>query len=366
MRYHCGLFAAALAAAVLLPADAASAGPTAGASVDGTTVMVAGKPFFPIMLIDQCDAGAATSARQYGINLIVNENCPNVSAGDQLGAVRGKALAVLPIADRTPRSAALAGWAFPDEPENNGWTPDALRHAQPFPRGGPDGLLSFVTTGSGFYGTSSTVAPDVYRQFAHLADVAGFDLYPLGHCNQDLSSVYDVQRAFNTLVGAMPTFQWIETGPIRPAYCGGFQMTVDELRAEVWLAIAGGARGIGYFTHTWSPDDNAFDVQPPLVQEMTKTNALIASVKPALVGKTIRSSVNTTSVKVLARRAGKTIYVIAVNAQTDPIRMQFHVPALEDGGIRVFGEGRTLKVSRGRVDDGFGPFDVHVYVQRSS
>jgi hypothetical protein len=353
---------AALAAAMLLPTNAAAAGPTAGASVDGTSVTVAGTPFFPVMLIDQCDAAGAANARQYGINLIVNESCPSVSGTDQLGALRGKALGVLPIADRAPRGAGLAGWAFPDEPENNGWTPDALRSAHPFPRGGPDGLLSFMTTGSGFF-RSSAIAPDVYRQFARLADVAGFDLYPLGHCNHDLSTVYDAQRAFNALVGAMPTFQWIETGPIRLEYCGGFKMTVAQLRAEVWLAIAGGARGIGYFTHTWNPDHKAFDVQPALAHQMARTNALIAAVRPALVGQTIPSSVNTTSVKVLARRAGNTTYVIAVNAQSAPIRMQFRVPALRTGHIRVFGEGRTLPVSKGRVDDGFGPLAVHVYVQ---
>jgi hypothetical protein len=220
--------------------------------------MIAGRPFFPIMLIDQCNPADAARTQQFGINLIVNENCPNVSPDNQLGAVRGNALAVLPIADRGPRGAALAGWAFPDEPENNGWSPASLRDANPFPRGGPDGLLSFVTTGAGFFRspyTTPAAAPDVYRQFARLADVAGFDLYPLGHCSNDLGAVYNAQRAFNALVGAMPTFQWIETGPIRPGYCGGFQMTPAELRAEVWLAIAGGARAIGYFTHTWNPDD---------------------------------------------------------------------------------------------------------------
>ncbi len=58
---------------------------------------------------------------------------------------------------------------------------------------------------------------------------------------------------FNVLAGGRPTFQWIETGPINPTYCGGFAMTAAELRAEVWLAIAGGATGIGYFTHTIMP-----------------------------------------------------------------------------------------------------------------
>jgi len=361
------LAAAALAAAALLLSSAvATGGMTAGASVEGTSVMIGGKPFFPIMLIDQCDAADAARSQQYGINMVVNESCPNVSPGNQLGAVRGNALAVLPITDRAPRGSALAGWAFPDEPENNGWSPATLRNANPFPRGGPDGLLSFVTTGAGFYRspyTAPAVAPDVYGQFAHLADVAGFDLYPLGHCSSDLSAVYNAQRAFISLVGTMPTFQWIETGPIHSGYCGGFQMTAAELRAEVWLAIAGGARAIGYFTHTWNPDDNPFDVQPVVAHQMARTNALIAAVRPALVGRTIPSTVNTTAVKVLARQAGKTTYVIAVNAAQAAVNMRFHVPGLRDGAMRVFGEGRSVQARGGQVDDAFGPLAVHIYVQ---
>ena len=92
--------------------------------------------------------------------------------------------------------------------------------------------------------------------------MAGFDLYPLNACQADLTAVYDAQRAFVKLAGSTPTFQWIETGPIRPTYCGGFTMTPEQLNAEVWLAVIGGARGIGYFTHTWTPDHHSFDVAP--------------------------------------------------------------------------------------------------------
>jgi hypothetical protein len=47
--------------------------------------------------------------------------------------------------------------------------------------------------------------------------------------------MYDAQRAFIRLAGETPAFQWIETGPIRPTCCGGFTMTPQELKVEVWL-----------------------------------------------------------------------------------------------------------------------------------
>ena len=51
-------------------------------------------------------------------------------------------------------------------------------------------------------------------------------------------------------------------------------MTPEELRVEVWLAVVGGARGIGCFTHTWSPEHSAFDVSAPLQAEMARTNRM--------------------------------------------------------------------------------------------
>jgi hypothetical protein len=348
-------FVAATACAVLAGfVSGACAAPStpSGASVAGNRITLGGKPFFPVMLIDQCDGDAAQHARALGVNLILNESCPAATPAARRGALLAGG----------PR----AGWAFPDEPEGNGWTPNSLRRAHPYPRGSNDGLVSFMTTGPGFFRspyTPTNIAPDLYGRFARLADVAGFDLYPLAHCSADLGAVYDAQVVFDRLAGNMPTFQWIETGPSRPTYCGGYQMTAAELRAEVWLAIAGGARGIGYFTHTWSPDHDAFGVSAPLVDEMLKTNSLLAALQPALAGKTIPSSSDSGSVKVLARKAARSTYVIAVNETQSQLNSQFHVPALQDGQVRAFGEHRSLGSSTGYVNDTFGPLAVHVYVQ---
>jgi hypothetical protein len=348
-------------------ADRGSRKGTARANVDRSRLLVRGKPFFPVMLIDQCSADAARRARSLGVNLIVNESCPSLTATRQLQAIEPHALAVLPIAAKTVRGTKLVGWTFPDEPEGNGWTPATLERAHPIRRGTRDGLLTFMTTGAGFYRSSYTPATTpqaVYGHYARLADVAGFDLYPLGHCSNDLGAVYEAQLAFNHIAGKMPTFQWIETGAIKPEYCGGFKMQPAELRAEVWLAVAGGARGIGYFTHTWSPEHNAFDVSPSILRAMAKTNNLLSAVRPALLGQTILSGVNTSSVKVVARRAGDKTYVIAVNAARAPINVQFHVPALRDGAVKVFGEKRSVSAQHDRLVDAFPPLGVHIYVQR--
>ena len=339
---------------------------TAHASVAHSTLVVAGTRFFPVMLIDQCTPAAAAQARRLGINLVVNENCPDLTSERQLAMISGHALAVLSVAHPDVRGGSLVGWTFPDEPENNGWTPEKLRQAHPYSRGSRDGLISLITTGAGFFDApyARTQLPQTeYGRFARLADVAGFDLYPLGHCSKDLSAVYNAQRAFAHLAGKMPTFQWIETGPIKPTYCGGFQMQPDELRAEVWAAIAGGARGIGYFTHTWTPDHNAFDVTPAIKSEMGRINSLIAAVRPGLVGRTLLSGSNSPSIEVLARAGAGKVYVFVVNPLREPATIQMHVPALSNGPVTVFGEHRAVTANAGHFNDSFTPLGVHVYVQ---
>jgi hypothetical protein len=361
----CALFAAAAMFGTGI-AGAATAS-TADAAVESHVMVVRHKPFFPLMLIDQCTPGAVERAHRLGINLIVNESCAGLSPRQQLSMIQRRVLAVLPIERRHVRGGGLVGWTFPDEPEGNHWTPSSLRDAHPYRAGSPDGLLSFVTTGAGFFRKpyrDPRVPLSDYRRFARLADVAGFDLYPLGHCQNDLAVVYDSQRAFVRLVGPMPTFQWIETGPIKPTYCGGFQMSPAELRAEVWLAIAGGARGIGFFTHTWSPAHSEFDVPPALQRTMKRLSDFLGAVKPGLLGRTTLSGANSGAIKVIARSGGGRTYVFAVNASRNWVTAALHVPRLRDGQARALGEKRIVPVRDHRFVQEFAPLAVHVYVQR--
>jgi hypothetical protein len=359
-----GVVAAALAISCTALAGATSER-TANATVARRVITVQGRPFFPVMLIDQCTREAAAHARRLGINLILNESCAATSPARQLTMLARKQLAVLPIQQRKTRGSKLVGWTYPDEPDNNGWTPETLARSFPYKRGNRDGLLTFVTTTGRFFRPpyrDTRVSPAVTGQFARLADVAGFDLYPLNACQHDLSAVYDAQRQFVRLAGKMPTFQWIETGPIVPTYCGGFEMQPEELRAEVWLAIAGGARGIGYFTHTWSPEHSTFDVRPPLVDELRRTNAQLRRLSDALLGDAVAAGSDTGAIKLAARSAGGRVYVFAVNSTREHVKAQLEVPELGSGGVVVYEESRTLPARDGIVIDGFAPLAVHVYV----
>src|SRR5205814_2830564 len=85
------------------------------------------------------------------------------------------------------------------------------------------------------------------------AEFVGFDLYPLQiWCNRDrLADVESAQRELVQLAAGRPTFQWIEVGQMG---CPQVPVTPRTVRAESLLAIAGGARGLGFFPAQWSPE----------------------------------------------------------------------------------------------------------------
>ncbi len=137
------IFCAVLVA--LLTANAASS--WGAATTNARSVVVDGKPFFPLMLINECSASDVAHAEKLGINLILNESCDGLSAKRQLAMIGAHSQAVLPIGDTKLRGSALIGWTYPDEPENNNWTPAALRKSVSDPA--HDNLISFLTTSGG-------------------------------------------------------------------------------------------------------------------------------------------------------------------------------------------------------------------------
>ena len=69
-----------------------------------------------------------------------------------------------------------------------------------------------------------------------------------------LTDMFRAQRELMTIYApGKPTFQWIETSQMT-GECPTMQITPQIVNAETWLAVAGGACGIGYFTNSWTGD----------------------------------------------------------------------------------------------------------------
>jgi hypothetical protein len=130
--------------------------------------------------------------------------------------------------------------------------------------------------------------------------------------------------------------------------------TPTIVRAETWLAIAGGARGIGYFPDWW---------EETIRNEVRLTNREILSLAPALLAPVTRVSWSTASpVRIGARRYNGATYVIAVNTSTTEATASFSLPGLGGRTLRVFRDGRTVKSFGDLLTDKLPPLGVAVYV----
>lgn len=352
------------ASAAVSGGGAASAAPTSGtdkngqrqvtrssaASVRGggqAVLTVDGAPIFPRVVWRQCP-WAWQDSLAAGINVFLGAGCklPDTS----LAALSGRALSTLDVGLAGTGGPGVIGWHQPDEPDWSATSGNALRRVS------VPGRVTFLTLTDKF---SSRKAPPrggrgIYPGLFASADVIGFDSYPLEErCRPDtIGEVFDLQRELVSLVPGKPTFQWIESGPMEK--CFRYDPTPAIVRAETWLAIAGGAVGIGYFPGLW---------EPQMREAVRSLSRDLVALAPAILGEVGTGSADTKSgVRVGVRKHGGATYVIAVNPRLTSTQARISVAGIGGQVLSVFGEDRTVQAAGGAVVDTFAPLAVHVYV----
>ena len=311
-------------------------------------LLVNGNPIFPRMVWRQCPTYYPTSIGA-GINLFLGVSC--AGPDEQLDMLAGRALSTVDAKTPGISGPGLVGWHHPDEADVSVGDPAKL----PTPKA--NGRVTFLTLTDHF---SDRAAPPpngkgIYPGFYERADVIGFDTYPVEvRCTvEQIDNVYWMQRELVAQTDGKPTFQWIEAGPME--HCRGNEdPTPTIVRAETWLAIAGGARGIGYFPDWWAED---------IRNEVKLVNREIVALAPALLSPVARANWSIESpVRIAARRYNGATYVIAVNTSTAPASVSFTVPGLGGRKLRVFRDGRTVTPLGDLVVDKLPGLGVAVYI----
>jgi hypothetical protein len=327
------------------------------ASSQAGALQVNGQPFFPKMVWAQCADGYAGNLA-VGINLFMGNACGNVR--QQMARLGGRALSVADWHETSPTTGAgFLGWHLPDEWDLHTTAhPSAAQIANQVPEAAAG--MHFLTLTAHFYSHAEPLplGRAMYPGLIANADVVGFDLYPLQNwCRyESFGHVFDSQRELVALAPGKPTFQWIEARQM-DCSAGRLDVTPETLRAESWLAIAGGAHGIGYFPNEWLPGVGA---------EIARVNHEITSLLPALIEPASPASSDNGQVRVSARIHHGAVYVIAVNAGRSPVTATLEVPGLEDRTLTSVGGGRTVPVAGGRFTDTLAPLEVHVLVAAPS
>jgi len=326
------------------PPTSAPAPPTGSSA----PLRVNGVAVFPRMVWRQCPSYYPTSIGA-GINVFLGVSCTGPS--EQFAKLAGHAASTIDAYRPGDSGASVIGYHLPDEADV------AIGGADKLPSPRADGRVTFLTLTDKF---SVNAAPgpwgkDIYPGLFAAADVIGFDTYPVEvRCSlAQIDNVYWMQRELVQLTKGKPTFQWIEAGPME--HCRSNEdPTPTVVRAETWLAIAGGARGIGYFPDYWAED---------IRNEVRRVNRDILSLAPALLGQVVSATWSTQQpVRVGVRKYNGALYVMAVNTSTEPVTASFAVPGLAARKLRVFADGRLVTPMGNLVVDKFPPLGVNVYV----
>jgi hypothetical protein len=325
------------------------------ATTSGDRILVNGQPFLPLAVWAQCSDGYSGNMAD-GINLFMGDGCGN---GRQLAdRLAGRAFSVVDAKDADATGRGVIGWYLPDEWDaflEGNVTRDDLRESVP---DGQPGKISFLTLTNHFYSHAEPLprGKGMYPTLYSLADVVGFDLYPLQvWCQPAFGDVFEAQHELSDATGGKPTFQWIEVGrmeqPCRENPAN--DPTTATVRAETWLAVAGGADGIGYFPNHWKDDIGA---------EIARTNRQIQALAPALLSPQVPATSDTAVVKVSARTLNGALYAIAVNTGYETVQAKLSVTGIAGRSATVLGEGTVVGSDDTGFTDTFGPLAAKVYI----
>jgi len=329
---------------------------TSAARTDGDRLVADDSPFFGRAVWKQCSDGLASNLDD-GINLFIGEGC---SRDDRELPRRldGRAYSLVGADEADVSGRGVIGWYYPDE-----W--DAFLESTVQRRDLADaivapraGRISLLTLTNHFYSRAEPLpqGKGMYPLLFGIPDVIGFDLYPLqGWCRPAFGDVFDAQRELSTASGGKPTFQWIEAAPMEQV-CGkiaALDPTPATVRAETWLAIAGGADMVGYFPNRWSSAIGA---------AIRRANSEIKALTPALLAAPVDASSDEQAVRVSARGLNGALYVIAVNTSGTTVTARISVNGLDGRSAAALGEDEVVASDARGFAASLGPLAARVYV----
>jgi hypothetical protein len=159
----------------------------------------------------------------------------------------------------------------------------------------------------------------------------------------------------------------LETGIIGAP---GSEPTPQQVKAEVWMALIHGARGIDYFVHQFKPkvNEHALLDNPAMLAAVTAVNLQVASLARVLNSPTVadgvvvKSTNPKTPVHAMVKHQDTATYVFSAAMYCEETQATFHVKGLTGSwAAEVLGEDRTVRVQNGTFNDAFAGNGVHLY-----
>ena len=285
---------------------------------------------------------------------------------------------------------AIVGWLQPDEPDNAQELPGGKGYGLPispakifetyeaFRKADPTrpvylGLGQGVAW-DGWYGRNVPESKrEEYAESQYLkgCDIVGFDIYPAAEGNRQVKGKLDfvalgVERLVKYAKGRKIVWNTIECTNIG----GAGKATPKQVKAEFWMSLVHGSRGILYFVHQMGPkfNEHALLDDPEMLAAVTAINKQVRELAPELNSPTIKDGVKVESsnkgvpVAAMVKKQGGATYVFAVAMKPGETEAGFTLDGIPSGAqVEVLGEDRKIAPADGKFQDHFGDWDVHLY-----
>jgi hypothetical protein len=284
----------------------------------------------------------------------------------------------------------IVGWMHGDEPDNAQELPNHGGYGPPI---SPEKIVEsfhrlraadpsrpvMLNLGQGvawdeWYGRGSrSNHPEDYPKYIQGCDLVSFDIYPAVHDSPQIAGHLNyVAKGVDRLVhwtDGKPQVVWncIEctriSNPDR-------KPTPHEVRAEAWMSLIHGSRGLIYFVHEFKPRfrEAALLADAEMLAGVTQINHEISSLAPVLnepsVAEAMRAqlSAKETAIDTVTKRHENATYLFAVEMEGKQASAEFKPnSAKRTESVEVIGEDRTITFREGSFTDSFKPWDVHLY-----
>jgi len=352
--------------------------------------LLADANFFPLAVWLQSPANAA-KYKAAGINVFVG--LWKGPTEQQLADLKQHGMRVIcrqnAVGLKHKDDPTILGWMHDDEPDNAQALPGGKGYGPPIL---PSKIIDdyrklqkidpsrpiLLNLGQGvawdkYYGRGvRTNHPEDYSEYIKGTDIVSFDIYPACHEHPDVAG-----KLWLVAEGVTRLGQWSRQSKIvwNCIECTRIsnpkaKATPKQVRAEVWMSLVRGSRGLIYFVHQFKPKfiEAGLLEDEAMLAKVTETSQQIKRLAPVLNSPAVQDGFSVTSsaaevpVEAMVRRHGGAVYVCAVGMRDAQATATFRVAGLGvKGRAEVLDEGRSLEVRDGVFSDTFRPWDVHLY-----
>lgn len=294
----------------------------------------------------------------------------------------------------------IVGWMHGDEPDNAQSLGKGKGYGPPVP---PERIvqdfekikakdptrpvllnLGQAVAWDGWHGRGvRTNHPEDYARYVQGGEIISFDIYPAVHSKPAVAGkLWYVPQGVGRLrrwsVDGQVTWNCIECTHIGNA---SVKPTPRQVKAEVWMSLIHGSKGLIYFSHQFQPRfieaglladeamaravgaiNRRIHQLAAVINSPTIEHAATVTVEPPEVTSDPGRSMQMAPVAVMMKKHEGTIYLFTVRMEDKPAKATYQLKGLPGKAtVEVLGEHRTLEATDGRFEDTFDPYEVHLY-----